>query len=302
MRTIQLLTLSLLTAGCFSANAQVGNTNFEDWVVTDTLWNGDLYYTADQWSGGQRTEESFSGAYAAKVEPLVSCGISRNYMVYGVTDPNHFNFWVSEPDFTGSGSPINFKPTELSGYFKFVSPQVDDEATALVLLKKFNAATGVSVEVGHGEIQFAPSNEYMPFSIQITDLQQGMMPDSIVIAFSSGMGFSWENEASSYGTVFVDQLRMQKGNAVAELEESTLIESHFFPNPVSNQLHVSFVSNADDEFTLSITDASGRRIINRAITPEVQTIIETGSLPAGIYHAAILGKSRLYGCTTIVKQ
>lgn len=296
MRTIQFITLSLLTAGCFSARAQVQNTNFEDWTVTDTTWDGQPIYVADQWSGGKRTEESFSGAYAAKVEPYLSCGIARNYMVYGSSQG--FSLW-GEPDFTGSGAPVNFKLTQLTGYFKFVSPQPEDEATGLVVLRKFNPITGISEEVGRGEVVFSPSETYAPFTIQVTDLQPGVMPDSMIIAFSSGMGFGFENDDYHYGTLFVDQLRMQQGS-VAGLPEEALSVTGLYPNPSSGAFHFAFETKVQDKFTLVLTDAAGRVVKSQAVIPGVESIVETRDLPAGIYVATVCGATELYGTRRVV--
>jgi hypothetical protein len=307
MHTIQFLTLTLLTAGCFSAHGQGENPNFENWIQTDTMWNGDPIYAASQWPGGKRTADSYSGTYAAKVEPYTSCGIMPTYMFYGAVDPIHFDMWSMSStthDYTGSGAAVDFKPDQLSGYFKFLSPMADDVATGLVILKKFNAATGIYSEVGHGEIQFAPSTAYAPFTIQIADLQPNVIPDSIVIAFSSGMGYSWEPEDNTMnlGTLYIDQLRLKKGNGTAGLAENQLMKTSFYPNPATDVLHFSFETEASDAFTLVVTDASGKTVLRRDVQPGEITDIEMQHLTAGTYVASIQGKRGVYTTQTILKE
>ena len=119
------------------------------------------------------------------------------FMIYGAFDLNHFNFWATDPDFTGSGAPVNFKPASVTGFFKFPSPVSTDIAKGFVILKKFNTQLGISEEVGRGELEFNPTTTYTPFTIVVNDLQPGIMPDSIVVCFSSGMGYSWDAVSDS---------------------------------------------------------------------------------------------------------
>ena len=303
MHSIKFIALSLLTAGCFSAQAQFDNMQFENWAVTDTTWNGEPVYTASHWGGGKRTTDSYNGNFAARVEPYMACGIARNYMVYSSTNQHTIGFTEFDATFTGLGEPIQFKPVVLSGYFKFLSPQPDDLAIGIVKLRKFNAATGHSEEVGSGEIIFTPSLEYAPFTIAITDLQPNVMPDSIVIAFSSGMGFSWDDLGSTYGTLYIDGLRVQKGGTASNPDaEISLIETSFYPNPSEGLLNFSFHADVSDDFLLVITDPAGREIIRRAVQPDVQTRIEMGPFRAGAYIATLQGKNKIYGTKTLIRN
>lgn len=304
MHSIKLLALSLLTAGSFSTHAQFNNMQFEDWAVTDTLWNGDLVYSASSWSGAKRTNDSYNGNFAARVEPYLMCGIARNYMVYSSTQQHTIGFTEFDATFTGLGEPIQFKPVSLSGYFKFLSPQSDDLAIGIVKLRKFNAATGQTEEVGSGEITFTPSLEYTPFTITINDLQPNVMPDSIVIAFSSGMGFGMEGEDTYvYGTLFIDGLRAQKGG-IASIHDTdiSLIETSFYPNPSEGLLNFSFHASVADDFLLVITDPAGREVMRREVQPDVQMRIDMESFRAGAYIATLQGKHKVYGTKTLIRN
>ncbi len=293
--------LALLGTG-FSAQAQqLQNPGFENWTFVDTLWDGQSIYTADQWQGASRTTESYSGTYAAKVDPILSCGIMIGAMIYGGFSPTHYNYWWgTPPDFTGSGAPISVKPSAVSGYFKFPSPDSNDVARGYVVLKKFNQQLGVSEDIGRGEIEFTPTDEYMPFTITVEDLQPGVMPDSIVVCFTSGMGFFWDDENNNIitGSLCIDQLRMQEN--IAGVSELLQMKTSFFPNPASGQLNYSFETTVADNFSLVITDASGRAIYSEMTKPGVQHTIDLGKLSAGAYHAQIRSANKLYANETIV--
>ncbi|MES2555448.1 MAG: T9SS type A sorting domain-containing protein [Bacteroidota bacterium] len=292
--------LAMLGIG-FSAQAQqLQNPNFENWTFVDTLWDGQPIYTADQWQGAGQTTDSYTGTYAAKVDPILSCGIMVGAMIYGQFNPYHFNSWSPSPDFTGSGAPINFKPSSVNGYFKFASPYPDDTARGFVVLKKFNPSLGVSEEIGRGEMEFTPTTEYAPFTIAVEDLQPGVMPDSIVVCFTSGMGYSWDSETNNitYGSLCIDQLRMEEN--VAALAELVQMKTSFFPNPASGQLNYSFETTITDKFSLVLTDASGRTVYSETTQPGVQHSINLVKLSAGTYHAQIRSDSKLYANETIV--
>jgi hypothetical protein len=294
------LIVALLGIG-FSAQAQqLQNPNFENWTFVDTLWDGQPIYTADQWQGGLQTTDSYTGNYAAKIEPMLSCGIMQGFMIYGGFDVNHFNYWAENPDFTGSGAPVNFKPTSVTGYFKFISPDTNDVAKGFVVLKKFNAQLGISEEIGRGEMAFSPTNEYTSFNIVVNDLQPGMIPDSVVVCFSSGMGFSWNvgDNSPTYGALFIDQLRVQEDvTAVAELIQ---MNTSFFPNPASGKLNYSFETAVADQFSLVLTDATGRIVYSEETQAGVQHTIDLSTFSAGTYHAQIRGAGRLYAKEVIV--
>ncbi|HLP53929.1 MAG TPA: T9SS type A sorting domain-containing protein [Fluviicola sp.] len=284
-----------------SAQAQqLQNPGFENWSVNGLLWDGTETFGADHWQGAMQTNDSYSGTYAAKVEPMMSCGIMTGFMIYGSFNYNYFNFWAENPDFTGSGAPINFKPSAVSGYFKLVTPDTNDVARGFVILKKFNPALGISEEIGRGELEFTPTNDYTLFNIPVEDLQPGVMPDSVVIAFSSGMGYSWDSESNilSYGTLYVDQLRVQEN--VAAVNELVQMTTSFFPNPASGQLNYSFETTVADQFSLVLIDAAGRIVYSEKTEPKTQHTIDLSTFSAGTYHAQIRSMSKLYADEMIV--
>lgn len=294
-----ILLFTLLLTGWSAGAQQISNPGFESWSVVDTLWDGQPIMGANNWSGGAQTNDSHTGDFAAKVEPIAACGIAQGYMVYG-ENPHDYPLWFPDPQFTGFGRPIGFKPTSVSGYFKLLTPDPNDAATGVVILKKFNAATQTSEEVGRGEIVFGPATEYTAFTIAVNDLQPGVMPDTVVLAFSSGMGYDWDFDQDTLrlGTLLVDQLRFEGAMGTAGIDEQAALSCTFFPNPTSDQLQYTFSASVKDNFELVIIDAAGKIVFTEMTTAGTHTI-DIGGFAAGSYEAVIRGKE-IYTTQTLI--
>lgn len=295
-----ILLFSLLLAGWSVSAQQIGNPGFESWTLIDTTWDGQPIMGADNWAGGAQTTDSHTGAFAAKVEPMAACGIAQGYMVYG-DNPNNYPLWFPDPQFTGFGRPINFKPTSVSGYFKLLTPAPDDVATGTVILKKHNAITHLSEEIGRGEVTFTATTDYTAFTIAIDDFAPGVMPDSVVVAFSSGMGYDWNftDNTIEMGTLYVDQLRFQGGLGTAGIGEQALLSCTFFPNPSSDQMQYTFSASVNDDFELVIADAAGKIVFTEKTTAGTHTI-DISAFAAGSYRASIRGKETYMTQTLVV--
>jgi hypothetical protein len=297
MKTISFLTMIAVSASVSAQQLQ--NPNFEEWTQTGTNWDGEPIYSPEGWSGAVQTTDSHSGTYAATVSPILSCGIFAGWMMYGQPGPN-FDSWFPGT-FEGSGAPVDFKPFSVTGYFKFLSPNDStDMAQGIVLLKKFNALTQQSEEVGRGELTFTPTPDYTAFSIDITDLMPGIQPDTIVVAFSSGLGYSWdwETDIQQYGTLYIDQLRVQS-EAVAGVEEQDQVVCSFFPNPSDGTMHFTLKAPMKDEFHVQLTDLAGKTVLAQRAEPGVQQTLDLSGLAAGSYRAFIKGKKGIYAVENI---
>jgi|GEM_PF-1335606 len=307
MKKIVLFIGALLGSYSGADAQQLQDPGFENWTVTDTLWNGELIYGSQQWPGGKPTTNSYSGAYAGMVCPYASCGIMSGYMFYGTMNNTRLSFWDGEqPDFTGSGAPIDYKPASISGWFKFPSPDSNDVATGTVILKKYDALSHHSQEVGRGMITFSPTEVYTPFEIAITDLQPGVMPDSIVLYYRSGTGYFWdfENDSLHTGVLYLDEMKPGKIITTAPLASGTpdmpAMNIRFFPNPTTDQLQYFFEIPLEDQYTLIITDSNGKNVYSERTEPGKTHSVDTRSLSAGTYYARIRGKRITYTCETIV--
>lgn len=303
MKTLGSIIIFLFLTGIVNAQ-QLINPNFEQWSFVDTTWDGQSIYNADNWTGATRSEDSYAGDFAAKAVPQLSCGIMPGVMMYGALNYQVFNQWVSEPNLSGSGHPFTANPISLKGFFKFPSPDTNDQASGKVVLRKFNQVTQLSEEIGRGEIVFSPTAAYTPFTIDITYSQPNVQPDSIVIFFISGTGFTWDNQNNIeiMGAIYLDQLRMEYAGT-ADVSSIEGFSCTLYPNPTNNLLQVEFSANVADDFQLIITDASGKIVAENAVFAATPHALSVGHLSQGHYTARIKGKSgKLYAERRFIKN
>lgn len=302
MKTV-ILSAILMWASGLSAQ-QLINPGFEQWSFADTAWDGQSIYTAANWTGATRTNESYSGDFAAMAVPQLSCGIMPGVMMYGALNYQLFNQWVPEPNLHGSGHPYSANPVALNGFFKFPSPDTNDQASGKIVLRKFNQATQQSEEIGRGEVTFTPTNTYTPFTIDITYSQPNVQPDSIVILFISGTGFTWDNQNNSeiLGSLYLDQLRPEYAGT-AGIQEGADVQCTFFPNPANDVLQYSFTTSANDDFFLLLFDATGKIVTSGKAIPGTTQSVALNTLSTGTYRAVLTGKSgKIYSEKQIVKN
>lgn len=307
MKTIALfLTVFFATSSLPSQAQFLDNGDFESWTQLDTNWMGGYYYTPagwnDQqsyWFNSQPATDSHSGSFAAVLEPVMSCGIMPGTLLYGTGNPYSVDFWSNDPQFAGCGAPINFKPTLLKGYYKMPSMGIPDSGLVKVILKKFNPATQLTEKVGEGKLQLTPVEEYTYFEVPITDIQPGVMPDSIMIAFVSGTAFTWDSIAH-YSRIYIDGLGLNRNEAMGINEQQATIHFSIYPNPSGGLVNFTFHADVEDDFQLVVHDLSGRQVMCQRVFSDQQMTLNFTGLSSGKYIATLLGKHQPYGHETIV--
>jgi len=285
--------LVALLLGSASASAQTfTNTDFEFWTQVDTTWDGQPVYMPEGWSPYstiKRTSDSYSGHYAAILEPYMSCGIAPGSMVFGSSPSWFLNLYSQPYDLAGCGAPVNFKPNVLSGHFKFDSHGEADSAHVVVQLTKFHPVTQQREIVAEGQYTFVPASEYTPFTVIVTDLQPGTQPDSIVVAFVSGMSLHFDTAGYDVSQLYIDNLSLRR-EALMGVNEEPVIEGTIFPNPSRSTLNVKFTSARTDDYTFILVDMAGRTLYKSIIFPDQVLQVNVASFSAGNYIGTISGK------------
>ncbi len=186
-RLLPLITLMILIAG--TTHGQVRFDGFE------TLEKHDGREEPVGWSlgtGSKVVNESHTGNNALSVWTWY-CS-SRGWAVLG--DIGERRAYLCDDysvDCYGNyGTPIDFKPTSLTGYYRYVPggamSDAPDSAMVLVLLKKYNANRGTYDTIGTASHRLVPADAYTPFTAVIEDRAPGVMPDSVaIVVFSAGI-------------------------------------------------------------------------------------------------------------------
>jgi len=170
------------TASCVTSGSipqEILNAGFENWDTTNNVpqnWsttNGEINQSTDR----------YSGSYAAVIWTWYNR--LSELLVNGKLPP----FTPFTDEIHKAGTPISVKPAYLKGVYKYTDVVSGDFAVAIVLLKKYDTIQNKIDTVGYGIKFLRPINTYTPFQVCITDMQPSVMPDSIVIAFSSSSNF-----------------------------------------------------------------------------------------------------------------
>ena len=191
------------TTASGSNSQEILNANFENWDTANVPVNWTLMSNGEN---ANQSTESYSGAYAVVI---------WKWYFYGnqiLLNGSLTSFGASQ--IIKAGTPISFKPIQLSGFYKYqdVAP-LGDTAKVVVLLKKYDTVQNKIDTVGYGMKLLGPVNAYSPFQVDITDVQLGVTPDSIVIAFfastSSKMCDESINGSNNCSYLYIDALSLK---------------------------------------------------------------------------------------------
>lgn len=218
-KTCTLLTCLLLGAGAM-AQSQLPNANFENWSV-----DADGHDSLNNWSSSnkvvmypvvslRKTTDHYQGAYAAKVSTVPFGFVQYSTLGILVNGDAEFTYGGggggSNVEYaSGGGTPINIKPSELKGYYKYVTGAASDKGLARVLATRYNTATGKRDTVSYATYQFMPQPNYTAFSITLPDLKPGITPDTITTIFYSSDVSTLPN-TGVFSDLFLDSMTLVK--------------------------------------------------------------------------------------------
>jgi hypothetical protein len=241
---------------------QIPNPGFETWVNASGFampagWSGSGY-------GLDSSSNAHSGNYAASIWTWYT--YAPGYIVNG-NDPQSF-------DYVKSGTPINYKPSYLEGYYHFDSTNVYNKDSALVyiILKRYNTSTNTRDTVGLAYHKLPFNLSYQYFSVPITDKMPGLAPDSIVVLISTqdrvvdfgDADNTCNNGVNTCAYLYIDDLALSSPAAIRETKETQL---NVYPNPASANdflyvrapfgvLDLTIRNNLGETFTLPIMQTS----------------------------------------------
>jgi hypothetical protein len=278
-------------------HAQNMNLDFEEWIMdssgvdpffktekeafqikgvaagTPVVWNQDL--------GVNRTTDAYSGQYAAVVHHWYN--INPGVLQVGRYDKAGFF----------CGSNIQFRPSALKGYYKFIQGQVLDTTKRTygyveILLTRYQ--NGKRDTIGKGTQKLHPMNVYTPFSIPI-DYWDKANPDSIALAFYSGMGLC-RHPYCNY--LYVDALKFMESKKRCRI-------FGMYPNP-TNGLLTSMSSTEcfdRDKMTYFYIYSLEGKLLKRGTLEHEKISIE--NLPQGFYVIQFEDSEGIFESQKIVK-
>ena len=233
---------------CFGAQAQIANSDFENWYVDS---NGKSRLTGwDHLVKYDFANSGFFGTYKAA---------PGEHGQYALTISRWYSYtW----DVVRQFSPVAFKPVSLSGYYKYTdndltSGRAKDTALVEIYLTKWNAASSRRDTVGTGTKELGLCIAFAAFSCPLS-YSGSTNPDSILIRllpskFKNSVGACADSGWCSFLTI--DNLSLDQSTGVYAPPLSHIA---VFPNPVTNTLFIDLKQSG--LCNLNVTDVLGKSI------------------------------------------
>lgn len=267
-KTLLFIGIALYSLSSFAQS--INNSSFENWVNMA----GGIYRDPSSWQSvnaislfvcGEanvlRNSTPHAGTYAAELKTL----------------PTNDNPNIGFPGVLNQNIAVSNRPENLTGYYKFSSPNIDDAGVVIITITKFNASTGESDLVGFGEANLDPRNSFTKFEaeIQYDPTYDGVTPDSMSIIIVSSSASDNDGELIPGGILIIDNLSLTYLNNSNKNIPENLIS--IFPNPANTTIHIQ-ADPSIKNMQISIFDLNGKEMM---VSP--QTKIDVADLKPGIY-------------------
>ena len=292
----QWLVFILLTFNvAFICKAQkIVNPTFEAWTSSGkplpfaweepTGWKSINASTEFTFAGVKRTTDAHSDSFACKIQSVNISGGWPSILCNG--NPNYSGEIFSSPslDIISGGTPIDYKPKFLQGYYKFSNSPLDS-GYAVVILKKYNVTANKIDTVGIGHALFAESLSFNAFEIEIEDLMPSTTPDSIVIAFYSSNPANPKAPDFTKTGLIVDDLKLvQTPLSIPKVKVKTQLLS-IYPNPSTGIIKITYSKILSQHpLQLNIYNSLGINVFHSIIDGEQNLNLE---LINGTYHCIL---------------
>lgn len=273
MKTLALLVVCLMSTQGTFGQLDLINGSFESYSVatnnTDTL---PTQWTMSQF-GGRLSSNAKSGSKAAVV---------WNWYYYG--KGILFNGKGDVATGKNAGTPINFKPTALTGQFKYLPGNVfsvGDSGNVSVCLVRYNAQLSRRDTVGRGTLKFGPTNAYQYFQVPIA-YSSNALPDTVIARFeSSEKGFCASSSDGNCLYLYVDDLKLT--NPTTGITATlTLTPPLLYPTPCQDKLIIDASGSIQSPFF--IFSAQGKMVHAAHFTSAERFEIQVSDWPSGIYY------------------
>jgi hypothetical protein len=229
------------------ATQNVSNNDFETWQ-SDTLRS-----LNDGWTGFgtllSRTSDAAKGNYAVVLE---TNNFGNNSIVGGILSNGRMN--QNGPPL--GGMPYNGSDDTVVFSYKY-EPSGQDTAQMAIFF--FNNGTVLGQPVG----QFLlPSSNYVEMEVPF---QVASVPDTIGIIFISSANPAQPSDVGS--KLYIDELRLKSeilNTGIKDIIKTTSVS--VYPNPVTNNVSISFNAQASIKAYIQITDVLGKTITQKPIS------------------------------------
>lgn len=245
------------------------NGDFEEWetvILSTTLdhWNENT--KGDE--GILRSTDAKTGQYAVELKTYVGeqnnlPNVQPGYLSSG--------YWDNNCGCIKGGQPYTLTKDTLAFWYKYI-PQSNDQAQVYLDFQKNNASLGNFLI----NLNASPTYQYAEIPFQL-----GTVPDHVIIQAISSQ---WQNKNQLYvgSTLLLDNMYFKSSNISTQNQNIYTGSITFWPNPVTDKLHISNVGN--EVQVLDIYSVTGKKVLS---VSHPTTAVDVSSLAKGIYFVKI---------------
>jgi PKD repeat protein len=210
----------MLAGQLVMAQTQLPNANFENWATADNNtdstagWSSSNAVVMYPVRSLYKETDAFQGDFSAKVVTAPFGFVQYTTIGMLVNGQAEFSYGgggggANVEYASGGGTPISIKPSELRGFYKYETNSAADQGMAKVLLSRYNTTTNKRDTVSYVSHTFPIQASYTPFTITLTDLMPGVMPDTITTIFSASNPATVPAN-SVFSSLYLDSITLYK--------------------------------------------------------------------------------------------
>ena len=284
IKRIYISTLLLFCA--IFTNAQViPNSGFEMWStdgsyeIADFWTNSNVYtWQLTNTTGVYSAIDHVEGQLAAMLITTDLGFAGQPYPGWIVNGLPKLDLMTGVVDFFTAGTEFSEKPNILSGYYIYENNYVStDSACVIIYFKKFNNITNQADTIAYGYKKLGPTVGYTNFEVGINDIVAGVLPDSMIIAFTT----TDIEQPVSGASLWIDDLNFQNTNSLEG--EAMSVEFSTYPNPASDKIYIDY-NGQGEQLNVNIYNFVGKLVKLSRISRSVKRYeIDVSDLPVGAY-------------------
>lgn len=267
--------------------------DFEEWMEVGSeepdSWNTSNPFTAPMGQSVQKSNQAYSGSYAARIETLPTPfeeGDNIGFVVNGFLGEDEINGGLNL-----SGNEI---PTSFTGYYKYDPAEELDSAGVLFLLRKYNDLTMEYDTLIEGELDLPAAASYtlfeieLPLSILNEWVSESTYPDLLTIGFSSSKLDDEEYTAPEGSVLWIDALELTYYVGVNEFSKGD--DVLVYPNPSAEKVQLQGMDYTKIQ-SIKLIDVTGACVRDmtqiKSGTFNPILTLDVSSLPCGSYTMVI---------------
>ncbi|MFP4664441.1 MAG: T9SS type A sorting domain-containing protein [Bacteroidales bacterium] len=260
---------------------EIPNNDLESWISESDYEIPEGWETSNEASASvtltvEKTEDAYSGTYAARLESASIVGFVSPAFI--TTARFEFDMWTQSAELFG-GTYFPYRPEKISGHYKYTPATAEDHAVVGVFLLKYNGGE-IPDTIGIAEFYGEDTvSDYTYFETTF-EYSSSETPDSMQITVLS----TDFNNPVAGSVMYIDDmaLQMPTGHKIEVMNEN-----HFsiYPNPSTGIVNIA--ASAGDQIT--VYDMTGKTVYKAIAEPDISRL-NLSELPKSAYIINIKGE------------